>query len=282
MLWSEPWLELAASPAGTLIPPPRQVLPSGWHYERVSATAGITADWLDFVGAGLPVEAACQRVGRDASVACLFVKSVLVATCILRPVADRVWSLETFVARPRRRRYGEWLLRCVMRDLWAHRGAALVFQWEIAGLPALLGAAWRGWIRAARRIDYGWRWRRAAEAASCGFCPVTAAWLPSVEEKEKDEVVVEGVLVVDSGLCDGWGYVLDMPANRTGINWTRVAAAGGWRELWWAGAMSPGAEWHWTGEWIVHGRVGLPPLANEGEVENEEERSARPEIPFRR
>jgi hypothetical protein len=217
--------------------------------------AGITADWLTFVGTGLSVEVALRRIGKGAQIACLFAEDGrLVATCVLRPVVERVWSLETFVARPRGSRFGEWLLRCVMWNLWGSRGATLMFQWELQGLPALLGAAWRGWLQASKRIDYGWRWRRSAEAAACGFCPVTAAWLPL--EETGGEVTVDGVTVVDSGLCDGWGYVL-AGAERDGIDWTRVAAAGGWRELWWAGGMAPHG-WHWTGEWVVHGRVGLP------------------------
>lgn len=277
MLWTEPWLTLAASREGTRIPPPRPVLPSeDWRFLLSAASEAITAEWLTFVGSGLPVIAAHQRAGEGALVARLYVGGQG-ATCLLKPVRSEtdvpVWLLETFVARPRGRRLGEWLLRCVMWELWvsgrgsgrgSSSGATLVFQWELAGLPALMGAWWRGWLGAALCVERGWRWRRAAEAEACGFCPVTAAWIPTTGVSDGRPQLVRdvsagwSVVVADSGHCDGWGHVLTIyRGGDVTIDWNRVAAVGEWRELWWRGVSPPDQDWVWTGEWVVVGRVGV-------------------------
>ncbi len=257
MLWSEPWLEIASRPEGTRIPPPQPILPTGLSFRWEDR---VTAEWLAFVGTALSVEAAQQRLGAGRIASLIVVDTdERVATCVLRPVEGQrgVWNLETFVARPRGLRRGELLLHCLMWELWHFGpGATLLFQWELQGMPALLGAWWRGWLAASVRTERGWRWRRAAEQASCGFCAVTAAWIPPAGGAIVGICEVEGVQVVDSGLCDGWGYVLSW----SGVpDWSRVAAAGGWRELWFQGSHPPpGNSWTWTGEWIVHGRVGAP------------------------
>jgi hypothetical protein len=261
MLWTEPWLQLASSSEGTRIPPPRPCLPDGVVFRLRPALEGICADWLTFVGTALSVEAAMSRVGSGTLIAELVRQDdrERVATCVLRPLASATWNLETFVARPRGARWGEWLLRAVMWELWFPHGATLVFQWELAGLPQLLGAWWRGWLASARAIEYGWRWRRAAERETCGFCPVTEAWLPP------DGKAVGGIYtttdglvsVADSGLCDGWGYVLTRFDDVKELDWSAIAAMGGWRELWYRGPKAPGPDWQWTGEWVVIGCVGI-------------------------
>jgi hypothetical protein len=276
MLWSEPWLELASSSTGTRIPPPHPVLPADL---RFCWESGVTADWLVFVGTALSIDAAQQRLGTG-RIASLITESGgdRVATCVVRPVTPHVWNLETFVARPRGHRRGELLLRCVMWELWGwgSGGATLLFQWELQGLPALVGAWWRGWLAAAVRIDRGWRWRRAAEQESCGFCPVTDAWIPPAGGVVVGPRNIAGVVVVDSGLCDGWGYVLSYTPGHI-PDWSQVAAAGGWRELWFQGSHPPpGDTWMWTGEWIVHGRVGAPVSGSIVAV------PAHAEIPFTR
>jgi hypothetical protein len=259
MLWSEPWLQLASSAEGTRIQPPRPFLPEGITFRLRSAAEGISVGWLTFVGTALSVKSARGRVGSGALVAELIRRDdgERVATCVLRPVGPATWSLETFVARPRGARWGEWLLRAVMWELWVPFGATLVFQWELAGFPVLLGAWWRGWLASARAIEYGWCWRRAAEREACGFCPVTDVWLPpSGKVVGGVYTTADGrVTVADSGLCDGWGYMLK-GGDGEEKDWSAVAALGGWRELWFRGPKAPGADWQWTGEWVVIGCVG--------------------------
>lgn len=270
MLWTEPWLQLASSAEGTRIPPPPPPpLAAGESFRLLSLTEGLTAQWLSFVGSGLSVEAARRRVGDcGAQIAWLSIADGQAATCLLRPAGEGegIWRIEAFVARPRGQRLGERLLRHVMWTLWGQRGITLVFQWELAGLPALVGAWWRGWLGAAVTVERGWRWRRAAEQEACGFCPVTAAWIPPTEGPATDgrpHLVQDpsngcSVIVADSGLCDGWGIVLDVTGHGS-PNWSRVAAVGGWRELWYRGPVPPakGDGWTWTGEWVVIGRVGV-------------------------
>jgi hypothetical protein len=269
MLWSEPWLTLASSAEGTRIPPPR---PVGGMFRMGAVAEELTADWLKFVGSGLSLEAARERVGEPGALIAWLdgYQSGEAATCILRSAGERTWRVETFVARPRGRRLGELLLRHVMWNLWSWpgggkgSGATLVFQWELLGLPALAGAWWRGWLGAAVAVERGWRWRRAAEQEACGFCPVTAAWVPPTGLEQigrgrpiavRDASAGWTVVVADSGLCDGWGYILDWAGE---IDWSRVAAVGGWRELWYRGPSPPaGSDWTWTGEWVVIGRVGV-------------------------
>lgn len=267
MLWTEPWLQLASSVEGTRIPPPPPPpLTAGESFRLLSVTDGLTAQWLGFVGSGLSVEAARRRIGAcGAHIAWLSVADGQAATCLLRPAGEGIWHLEAFVARPQGKRLGERLLRHVMWSLWGPRGITLVFQWELAGLPALVGAWWRGWLGAAVTVERGWRWRRTAEQEACGFCPVTAAWIPPAKGPATDGrplLVLDGsndsaVVVADSGLCDGWGIVLDVTEEEE-PDWSRVAAVGGWRELWYRGSAPPTREgWTWTGEWVVIGRVGV-------------------------
>ena len=269
MLWSEPWLALASSAEGTRIPPPRPTLPAGAAFQLVPVEAALTADWLTFVGSGLSVAAARARVQEPGSLIALLDTVEGSATCLLRPADARVWRLESFVARPRGRRLGELLLRSVMWHLWflpGGGGATLTFQWELAGLPSLVGAWWRGWLGAAVTVERGWRWRRTAEQEKCGFCPVTDAWVPPVGGIAgggrpivvRDPSADWTVVVADSGLCDGWGYVLAYKGSGSNVEWSRVAAMGGWRELWYRCPSAPlGGAWTWTGEWVVIGRVGV-------------------------
>jgi hypothetical protein len=268
MLWSEPWLALASSAEGTRIPPPRPALANGTSFYLLPVEERLTADWLTFVGSGLSVAAARERVRGPGTLIAWLEGPEGAATCLLRLAGGRIWRLESFVARPRGRRLGELLLRCVMWHLWFlpgdQQGATLVFQWELAGVPALAGAWWRGWLGAAVAVERGWRWRRTAEKEKCGFCPVTDAWVPPSGEIAGGgrPVVVRDpsadwmVVIADSGLCDGWGYVLAY-SGKDEVAWSRVAAVGGWRELWYRGCSAPLGDWTWTGEWVVIGRVGV-------------------------
>ena len=268
MLWSEPWLNLASSAEGTRIPPPRPALANGTSFYLLPIEERLTEDWLTFVGSGLSVAAARERVRGPGTLIAWLEGPEGAATCLLRLAGGRIWRLESFVARPRGRRLGELLLRCVMWHLWFlpgdQQGATLVFQWELAGVPALAGAWWRGWLGAAVAVERGWRWRRTAEKEKCGFCPVTDAWVPPSGEiagRGRPVVVRDPsadwmVVIADSGLCDGWGYVLAY-SGKDEVDWSSVAAVGRWRDLWYRASSAPLGDWTWTGEWVVIGRVGV-------------------------
>lgn len=68
------------------------------------------------------------------------------------------------------------------------------------------------------------------------------------------------VTVSDSGLEDGWGYLLEMTGHQT-PDWSVVAAKGGWLSLWSYGSC-PGPGWGFTSHVVVVGAInyaGAPP-----------------------
>lgn len=71
--------------------------------------------------------------------------------------------------------------------------------------------------------------------------------------------------VSDSGLEDGWGYVLAFSGEP---DWPAVATKGGWFSLWSYGAR-PGPDWGFTSHVVVTGAInyaGVPPAWLSAEV----------------
>jgi len=71
--------------------------------------------------------------------------------------------------------------------------------------------------------------------------------------------------VSDSGLEDGWGYVLSFTGEP---DWSAIAKKGGWLSLWAYGPRPPGP-WGFTSQVVVTGAVnyaGVPPYWATAEV----------------
>jgi hypothetical protein len=181
-----------------------------------------------------------------------------VATCVLRPRGAPTWLLETFVARPRGVGYGTLLVRHAIPWVWSQGCRSLVYTWEL-GPMGLAVAWWRGRLSTAVSYEWGWVLRRGG--AGCSFCPETR---DASGSQFTLPILIRGAqrngpwaIVSDSGLGDGWGYVL-MAAGA--VDWSTVFQKGGWRALWYRGASAPtGTDWKWTGEIVVTGVIGLTP-----------------------
>lgn len=184
-----------------------------------------------------------------------------VATCVLRPRGVAVWLLETFVARPQRSGYGTLLARHALPWVWSQGCRSLIYTWELG--PVGIGVAWwRGWLSTAASYEWGWVLRQEGkETEGCSFCPETRTvtdspfTMPVLIRDERAGAA--WAIVTDSGLGDGWGYVL-MTAGP--VHWPTVFQKGGWRALWYRGSSAPvGDGWKWTGEIVVTGVIGLTP-----------------------
>ena len=248
MIWGDDWTQVATQKSDgpqrfcTSLKPPRTKLPDDVQLQIVTE---VTQDWLDLVGTRWSTEEAALRLA-DASVPCLFRGDELVATCVLRQQGD-IWILETLRAR---KGLGTPLIRAVIPWIWDKAGPFIMgYTWELS-LPALIGAWWRGWLRSAAEIQYGWSW--FLDSDDCNFCP-SNAWEPlgprlAMPTYFQDQ---DGLAVVsDSGLMDGWGHVLTVKGVP---DWSAVAKKGGWRRLWMRSTVSPGPGWSWTGEFVVVG-----------------------------
>jgi hypothetical protein len=274
-IWSHPWIAAALSPEGVRLPPE---VPVGvrWTASLVGEMSDTELEaWGAFVRTGWVTEALRLRLADGAVVVRVWSEGVLCGTCVVRPRgSDGLWLLETLVAKPRGAGWGAATMHAAVRTVWDRGGTSIGFVWEMP-FGGLLRAWWRGWMGAAVSVERGWAWRTTVAAAECGFCPNTKAWLPARPPPVMPVVVSaeDGgwtVVVSDSGLLDGWGHVLAVSA-REGVDWERVAAVGGWRDLWYAGAVAPAegyagatvpAEgWRWTGEVVVRAilnRAGRP------------------------
>lgn len=179
---------------------------------------------------------------------------VLRATCVLRQRrgAENLWLLETLRARPG---WASRLMRCLMTWIWKQGGPfALGFTWELT-VPQLCVAWWRGWLAAAKAIEFGWAW--SSEVEGCSFCSAKEPWIgppptfvvPTLMRQDHGWVIMN-----DSGLRDGWGYVV---AHGGEVDWTAVASAGGWRFLWARALEAPSPKWRPTGEIVVVGILNL-------------------------
>lgn len=249
MIWGDPWTEIATQKSGsgrfcTTLPPPRSPLPL-----RFLDNQKPNQEWLDFVRTRWTIEEAALRL-TDAVIPCLFDDDgILVATCVLRH--RDVWILETLRAV---HGWGARFLRAVIPWLWFEKVGGpfiMAYTWELS-LPGLLGAWWRGWLRSAAEIQYGWAW--TSEGESCGFCPDNG-WEPvgprlAMPTYFQDPSENGFAVISDSGLVDGWGYVL---AFRGIPDWSTAAKKGGWKRLWMRRSVSPGPGWSWTGEFVVVG-----------------------------
>ena len=253
MIWGDPWTEIATQKSGsgrfcTTLPPPRSPLPLHFLDKQKPSQ-----EWLDFVRTRWTIEEAALRL-TDAVIPCLYDNGILVATCVLRlRMLDDIWILETLNAK---KGWGAPFLRAVIPWLWFEKVGGpfiMAYTWELS-LPGLLGAWWRGWLRSAVEIQYGWALARALSLTTddCGFCP-DHGWepigprlaMPTYFPGENGFAVIS-----DSGLVDGWGNIL---AFRGTPDWSAVAKKGGWKRLWMRRSVSPGPGWSWTGEFVVVG-----------------------------
>jgi hypothetical protein len=256
MIWSHPWIAVATAPGGTKLPPPAPGLDVRWRATRVhDLTNTELEDWGSFVRTGWGGAALRERLENSAIIVRVVdERNEMRATCVLRPRGGGLWILETLVARPTRAGWGSKAMHAGIRAAWEHGARGVGFVWEL-GLRGLTAAWWRGWMVAAVSVEWGWMWRRP-DSSACGFCPNTAAWLPPASGVPVRPVVVRGdgwsVIVSDSGLFDGWGHILAVSGDRQNVNWERVSATGGWRDLWWVGGQ-PLPGWRWTGEAVVRG-----------------------------
>jgi hypothetical protein len=257
MIWDDPWIAAATDQGGpvrrfcTTLPPPVPDLSAGLVFDCVGCDVLDLVAWADLVRTRwTPAELRVRLQG--AWIPCLWTRDGLVATCVLRPQGSR-WILETLKAQ---KGYGTPLMRSLMTWIWRRDGPfVLAYTWELTAAQ-LVGAWWRGWLASAAAFQYGWVWR--TEETGCTFCPESTGWKP-VGPRPVLPVTVDGAVVSDSGLGDGWGYVAQWQGTP---DWSVVAKKGGWRALWMRSLESPGPGWRWTGEFVVVGLLnhwGPPP-----------------------
>jgi hypothetical protein len=264
MLWNDPWIFAATdrSQSGTFcttLPPPRPTLPLYLQFQCIPATSMSDMEtWLRFVKTGWKEETARQRL-QEAWIALLYsteegTTHTLVATCVLRMRSMSAhsfeWILETLVASPTQKGYGNNLVRSVMSWLYDRCGPfVLHYVWEVT-LTQLMRVWWRGWLRSAVAIHRGWSWR---EKNTCTMCP--SAQSPTFVLPTLFDTPTGSAVLSDSGLQDGWGYIL---ALYGAPSWDSIAKKGGWHSLWYHGVSPPSAKWKWTGEWVVLGCLNAP------------------------
>jgi GNAT superfamily N-acetyltransferase len=258
MIWDDPWLLAPLSGP----PPAPPELPAGMVFRclQVCDMSGtLLLQWRDLVGTRWSISALQERLA-GAWVALLYDSGGRgpVATCVLRPRGSTIWLLETFVARPQGSGFGTLLMRHALPWVWAQGCRSLIYTWEL-GPVGLAAAWWRGWLRTTASYEWGWVLRR--DSTGCSFCPetrdasgsqfITPVLIRSTQHNGP------WAIVSDSGLGDGWGYVL-MTAGA--VDWQTVFQKGGWRALWYRGDSAPtGTDWKWTGEIVVTGVIGRTP-----------------------
>lgn len=246
MIWDEPWIAVATQYTGsqysTTLPPP---LPPPSDFICMRWTDISAAEWIELVRTGWTAEELSIRL-QDAWIPLLRVDGRLVGTCVLWQNED-TWILETLRAQ---RGHGSALMRSIMRWIWDRVGIfKLSFTWELTGTE-LMAAWWRGWLRAAVAIEYGW----VFAASGCGWCPTTD-WVPSKKRFCRPvRIDTDGgwAIVNDAGMADGWGHVVAWNGEP---NWSIVAEKGGWKRLWYHSQRAPNAAWRWTGEFVVIGSI---------------------------
>lgn len=286
MIWNDPWIAAATDqtqegtcrPFCTTLPPPAPpTLPEGIRFSVVVGTAAADAAWADFVGTRWTPAELQERLA-DAHVALLCRDSTIVGTCVLRrrphrDLMENFWILETLRAQ---HGLGAPLMRYAVRWLWDRCGPfVLAYTWELR-LAQLCAAWWRGWLRSAAAIEWGWVWGGSTD---CSFCPHAAEpWQRIISERLTMPTSFCGgnwvAVVSDSGLGDGWGIV---SAWSGAVDWASVCQKGGWRNLWCRSKTAPESgsaagihgitgSWKWSGDAVVVGmlnfcRVGVQDVA---------------------
>jgi hypothetical protein len=258
MIWNDPWIDVATSspeegvaPFNTTLPPPRPTLPPDLRFDCCLASSLSDSElsvWRNLVGTRWPLSGLRDRL-EDAWIARIHVAEQVVSTCILRRSEDPTWILETLVAKPTGHGYATALVRSVMTWIYDRGGPlVLAYTWELS-LAQLVWAKWRGWLKSAASVEYGWIWTAPGE---CQFCGTNTAHAVGPAELR---VIGDQVIMSDSGLGDGLGYVLGISEEAKTIDWTAVAKTGGWRALWYRGLgpPTPATGWSWTGEFVVVG-----------------------------
>ena len=257
-IWDDPWVIVATqrgdqTPWITTLPPPvAPALPEGILFMCTKGQPRCDLQtWADLVGTGWSPRVVAARLAEAWIPLLTDASGVPVATCVLRPQggAERLWLLETLRAQ---RGLGAQLIRHVFAWLWAANNGpfALGFTWELT-VSELAYAWWRGWLRAAAAIEYGWIWRRAREDG-CSFCPDTPYHRPVFELPTLIRTDTGWAVLNDSGLNDGmaivqaWGGI---------VSWESIADAGGWSSLWMRSVGAPAPKWRRTGEIVVVGLV---------------------------
>ena len=270
-IWDDPWIAVAtasfngsAGPWNTTLPPPPPQLTQGEQFLCVrwrDISGSLTEEWIDLVGTRWSPTEIAERL-TDAWIPLLFDRDgVLRATCVLRPPcvgSNNLWLLETLRARPG---WASRLMRCLMTWIWQKEGGggpfSLGFTWELT-VAQLAVAWWRGWLAAAKAIEFGWTWSVQATDGGCSFCPKKESWhgpppvfaVPTLLQQPRGWAIMN-----DSGLRDGWGHVVAFGGEE--IDWSAVAAAGGWRSLWVRALEAPSPKWRPTGEIVVVGVLNL-------------------------
>lgn len=256
MIWSDPWIEVATTPSiyrplCTRLPPPTFAMPAGILFRTYDMNQPenhtVLSKWNTLIQSSWTIEQLRARL-QHAWIVCLEERSTIVATCVLRPRTHEgapFCILETLTVSPshRRKGYGALLMRCAMRWLWDTYGPFILgYMWELS--PAEFAWAWwRGWLRSVAEIRLGWMWKKAAVAVAAS-ADVDAS-LPLRFHAKDDRFVV----ISDSGLGDGWGYIQDCSGD---IDWSAIAKRGGWKGMW-SSVRIQTKEWTWSGEIVVVG-----------------------------
>ena len=261
MIWSDAWSLVAtdwrSDGFNTTLPPPAPHVPDGVTFRCVrwiSLSDAEREEWITVVGTGWT---AAELTGRleGAWIPWLSVGASLIGTAVFRPGLggrDKHWLLETLrVVRGKRGRgWGSLLMAAGRRWLWDFGGGpfVLAFVWEVS-VPGLVAAWTRGWMRASVTVQRGW----VFAVSGCGFCPHEVPVRLGVPLRPATPLRVQTgedawAIVNDSGAEDGWGHVCQWSGD---VDWTAVAKKGGWGRLWMRAATVPGAEWRWSGEFVV-------------------------------
>jgi hypothetical protein len=240
MIWDDPWCVFASSEGGTSLPPMKVVLE---HHQRFDVSKE-NHQRFDVSNQRFDVSDKKSEFK-----ACFYEHKQLVSSCVLHlyDTSSNVWILETFSAIKKHQGYGTMLLRCVMDWIYNYTGQRFIlgYTWELTVLE-FVGAWWKGWLKTAHTIEYGWAIDREEGAE---------------ETEEAEGAESNNTILSESGLNDGWGTVIQN--QQSGVtNWNKLMESRGWNHLWMRSATRPpgslGSKWRWTGEIVVVGLLNKP------------------------